>query len=521
MAIFIHNNLMARNAARILGENYAHLSASMRRLSSGLRINSAADDAAGLAIRELMRADIATYRQGIRNTNDAISLIQTADGALSIIDEKLIRMKELAEQAATGTYNATQRLIIDSEFQAMGAEIDRIARATDFNGIKLLDGSLSGTHDGSGLTSTGAMKIHFGPGNDSAEDYYYVEIGDCTLAGLRLTDGTAGGGAGAGAGNTAGGAGTGGATGNNLGNLPIITAILNYNTRVVIPYRDVSLFVIPSGTEGLSIHFEDGDENDDLQLFTSNGSHIVGTPLNSEGWRTQSYGSATVNDYINNIVISPKNGFDDNASYSDINLNGGHVITFTPGNAGNDVSYNGMRIGYSGDGNPYGSIHIGSGDPNEYLTIDKVTENLIFCAAGNGPIAITATWTTMGTGGGTTPGTTPGTPGTPATTHGGDLISIKTQDLAQKALERIDAAIVKKDSVRAHLGAMQNRLENTVSNLSIQAENLQASESRISDVDVAEEMTKYICNQILTQSATAMLAQANSLPQMLVSLIEG
>ena len=122
----------------------------------------------------------------------------------------------------------------------------------------------------------------------------------------------------------------------------------------------------------------------------------------------------------------------------------------------------------------------------------------------------------MGTG-----GTTPGTPGTPATTPGGNLISIKTQDLAQKALERIDAAIVQKDKVRAHLGALQNRFENTISNLAVQAENLQASESRISDVDVAVEMTDFVRNQILTQSATAMLTQANSLPEMLVGLISG
>ena len=96
-------------------------------------------------------------------------MIQTADGALQVIDEKLIRMKELAEQAATGTYNSDQRLIIDSEYQAMASEITRIANATDFNGIYLLNGNLSGaTHSGAGLNSTGKMKIHFGAGNDSA-----------------------------------------------------------------------------------------------------------------------------------------------------------------------------------------------------------------------------------------------------------------------------------------------------------------------------------------------------------------
>ena len=150
MSLIINHNMMALNASRNLAGAYDDLSTSVRRLSSGLRVSTAADDAAGLAIRELMRADIAALNQGVRNANDAISLIQTADGALQVIDEKLIRMKELADQAATGTYNSDQRLIIDSEYQAMASEITRIASATDFNGIYLLNGNLSGIHDGTG-----------------------------------------------------------------------------------------------------------------------------------------------------------------------------------------------------------------------------------------------------------------------------------------------------------------------------------------------------------------------------------
>ncbi|WP_300733922.1 flagellin, partial [uncultured Desulfovibrio sp.] len=150
MSTSIKHNLLAVETSRHLTAHYASLSDSVRRLSTGLRVERAADDAAGLAVRELMRADVAALGQGARNANDAISMIQTADGALQIIDEKLIRMKELAEQAATGTYDSTQRLMIDSEFQQMASEIDRIAKATDFNGVKLLDGSLSGPHDGTG-----------------------------------------------------------------------------------------------------------------------------------------------------------------------------------------------------------------------------------------------------------------------------------------------------------------------------------------------------------------------------------
>ena len=295
MSLVVNHNMMAMNASRHLNANYRKLSDSTRKLSSGLRVETAADDAAGLAIRELMRAEISTLNQGVRNANDGISLIQTADGALQVVDEKLIRMKELAEQAATGTYDSTQRLIIESEYQQMASEITRIANATDFNGIKLLDGSLSGTHDGKGMKSTGSLKIHFGTGNDSAEDYYYINIGNSTASALGL-----------------------------------------------------------------------GNAN-----------------------------------------------------------NGG---------AGHDIS---------------------------------------------------------------------------------------TQANAQRALDAINAAIVSKDNIRAHLGAMQNRLENTITNLEIQAENLQAAESQISDVDVASEMTNFVRNQILVQSGVAMLSQANSLPQMAMQLIGG
>ena len=254
MSSSLRYNLMAANTSRNLTSHYGRLSDSVRHLSTGLRVERAADDAAGLAIRELMRADMASLYQGARNINDAISLIQTADGALGVIDEKLIRMKELAEQAATGTYDSTQRLMIDSEFQQMASEIERIARATDFNGIHLLDGSLSGTHDGSGLTSTGALKVHFGTANDSAEDYYYVEIGDATLKGLGLLDvveGANGGNQNAGAGGGQGGAGAGGTT---YGGVPALNDVLQQGQwkrmdRGQSVFSNIVLGIIPAGTE--------------------------------------------------------------------------------------------------------------------------------------------------------------------------------------------------------------------------------------------------------------------------------
>ena len=139
----IKNNLMAVNAARHLGNSYDALATSVERLSSGLRINSAKDDAAGLAVRELMRADIAVFQQAARNAQDGISMMQTMEGTMATIDDKLVRMQQLAEQAATGSYSSAQRSIMENEFVEMREEIDRVAAATKFNNIKMLDNSAS------------------------------------------------------------------------------------------------------------------------------------------------------------------------------------------------------------------------------------------------------------------------------------------------------------------------------------------------------------------------------------------
>ena len=499
MPLTINHNLMASNASRNLSTHYSSLSTSVRRLSSGLRVGNAADDAAGLAIRELMRAEITSLNQGVRNANDAISLIQTADGALQIIDEKLIRMKELAEQAATGTYNSDQRLMIDSEFQAMAAEIQRIATATDFNGVKLLDGSLSGEHDGSGLQSTGELKVHFGSGNDSAEDYYYISGGDATLTGLGLN----------------------GSSNYNaiFENVPILSDRVqngvNYSGRSNL----ISFAVIPKGSTNIAIELNDNAQNDSIQIFTRTGKHIAGTTIgqNSDTSRPGyigtvpdwGYGGGIGSDPINihNVAdmnqkaITEVNGFLSTAYYDDTYLNGGSgEVGYIYSSPRNIFTYNGMNIEYSGDGN-IEDKHI------EYLNIDVVTEDLVFLVVGQGNFRMTASWGNM----------PPLDPSSYSSEFTG-AISIQTQELAQKALERIDDAIIAKDNIRAHLGATQNRLENTISNLQIQAENMQAAESRISDVDVATEMTEFVRTQILVQSSVAMLAQANSLPNIIAKL---
>ena len=379
MALIINHNMMAMTATMNLSTAFGKLANATNQLSSGLRINSASDDAAGLAVREIMRANIATLNQGVRNANDAISLLQTADGALGVVDEKLIRMQELAEQAATGTYTSTQRLIIDSEYQAMASEITRIANATDFNGIYLLNGNLSGsTCNDKGISATGKLKVHFGPTNSSAADYYYIQIGCCTASALGL-------GLGAGGGQT-------------------------------------------------EAQFTAG--------FTS-------------------LGSGAFNSYM---------------QYSN-----------TPASIQNQFSATQTMDAYD---NENGTEYlIGKDNTGTLRALSYKTSDDSYIAE-----------KTLGSG-----------------SSAG--MSISTQNLAQAALAQIQNAIVSKDKIRASIGALENRLANTVTNLQVQSQNLQSAESQISDVDVATEMTEFVREQILTQSAVAMLSQANNLPKMALQLL--
>jgi flagellin len=171
--IDIKTNLMSENAQNNIATNYGNLAQSVQRLSSGLRINSAADDAAGMAVSELMKSDISTLQQGARNAQDAISMVQTGEAALQVDDNLLVRMKTLAEQASTSSYTDTQRGMMNSEFKEMANEIDRIATSTNFNGITLLN------------SASGQLSIHVGTGN-STSDKVTVNLTDASTTGLKI-----------------------------------------------------------------------------------------------------------------------------------------------------------------------------------------------------------------------------------------------------------------------------------------------------------------------------------------------
>ena len=182
MALRVYNNLFSVNAQRNLSNNSSHLGSSLEKLSSGMRINKAADDAAGLAISEGLRAQTRSLNQATRNSNDGISLINTAEGALSEQSSILVRMRELASQAATDTVGSTERKTINREFQALKDEIDRIASVTEFNGQKLLDGSLS-----AGVTSSVVIQIGIrATANDRLSLNTAVDLTAITTTGLAV-----------------------------------------------------------------------------------------------------------------------------------------------------------------------------------------------------------------------------------------------------------------------------------------------------------------------------------------------
>ncbi len=453
MSLVVNHNMMAAHSSRILNSHYRKLSDSTRKLSSGLRVENAADDAAGLAIRELMRAEISTLNQGVRNANDAISLIQTADGAMQVIDEKLIRMKELAEQAATGTYDSTQRLIIESEYQQMASEITRIANATDFNNIKLLDGNLSSSqHDGSGLNSTGKLKVHFGTGNDSAEDYYYIQIDDCRAAALGL-----------------GSAST------------VEDAAANIGNRIRGAYEEKFRPMLEAGNITQDQYNVLMGEADNL----ASNIKTVSSPA-AENLFTELYNGTYINPQ-ENYTLPPLEGAtmaDKLASFNALSSDDRQKVAYA-------FTRTYLRA-IEEDATSYNAVL-----PQVLLAPQGPATTVMRQSVISGAAA----WG--------------------LSRYNYDGMNIATQENAQIALDAIDQAIEIKDNIRANLGAMQNRLENTITNLEIQAENLQAAESQISDVDVATEMTNFTRNQILTQSAVSMLGQANSLPQMALQLIGG
>ena len=401
MAQVINTNVMSLNSQRNLNASGNSLATSIQRLSSGLRINSAKDDAAGLAISERFTTQIRGLDVAVRNANDGISLAQTAEGAMVEIGNNLQRIRELAVQSANATNSKTDREALQSEVDQLMSEIDRVAKQTNFNGTKLLDGSFSG-------------KL-FQVGADAGQTIAIDSIANANIS--------------------------------SLGQTKLHTTELTVTAATATATTAPEYTIAAIGLSGLTI----------------GGTAIDGVSADA---RTVTAASA--------------------AAATDI--------------AKADTATAAQKL--------VANINAKSGETNVVAEYDADNSKIILTQiAGDSAVAI----------GGTLAGMTAGTTSEESavvadfdiTSFGG---ATKALLIADKALEEINTA-------RAQMGAIQNRFSSTVANLSTTSENLAASRSRIRDTDYAKETAELTRTQILQQAGTAMLAQANSAPQSVLSLL--
>ena len=407
MAAVINTNIASLNTQRNLSTSQSQLNTSIQRLSSGLRVNSAKDDAAGLAISERMTGQIRGLNVAARNANDGISLAQTAEGALGKVGDMLQRVRELAVQSANATNSTADRQALNEEAGQLLQEIDRVATTTSFNGLKLLDGSFT--------------NAAFQVGANQGETIDVTGIANAQVAALG--------------------------TWANAGVSTTTVASGTYTQAASATASDAFQFAI----DGVTV-------SDNLVADATAAQ--LDSDLNA--WLTTTAGagySKTGSFADSNLVISKADGTD--------------LTTATSFSSG--VGASTAAVGAT-SGGTFGAGFIGT--------------------ASNG--------TTAGT-----------------VMTGFASLNVSTVEGANNAMLAMDAAINAVNSARGTLGAVQSRFENAIGNIQVTAENLQGARSRIIDADFAAETAALTRGQILQQAGTAMLAQANSLPNNVLSLLRG
>ena len=417
----VQHNIMAMNAYRNYNTNNTALSKNLEKLSSGYKINRAGDDAAGLAISEKMRAQITGLDVAQTNAQDGISLVQTAEGALTEVHDMLNRMYELANKSANGTYEFSDRNEMQKEIEQLRDEIDRISETANFNGIKLLDGTMGdrtvtvGTNPTDGYSANGISSIKI-TGGGSEAPVTAIDTGFPISVGLN-SDGTV--------------------------TVTLSSALTDKGITVEAVTENGGTSAKIDGAYGGTLTFKVNVDYDDKDLSEADAKYYDGMTIT--------------------VKVDP----------SQIDATGKPSGTYTQHTTEvtgiGDASGLKLQIGDTGDESNQLNVSIGS----------MSSKNLDL----------------MG-------------------------IDVRNQDDALQALDTIKKAIEQVSGVRGTLGASQNRLEHTINNLAVNEENIQNAESAIRDTDVADEMMAYTKNNILIQSAQAMLAQANQVPQGVLQLLQ-
>ncbi|MCB7523736.1 flagellin [[Clostridium] hylemonae] len=499
----IQHNIAALNSYRNLTNNNSAVSKNLEKLSSGYRINRAGDDAAGLAISEKMRAQITGLETAQKNAQDGISLVQTAEGALTEVHSMLNRMVELADQSANGTYdNATDRANLQKEIQSLKDEIDRISEGTNFNGINLLDGSL-----GSGTTGA---KISVAAGTGAGK---LVNAVDFSVSGLE-----------AGKTVTIAAAAKGTASSITADVSGNITITLDGDKAKTYTQADIDKLIsdatLPASASGLKIEIsgdikleDDGAGAIAAATTIADAKHATATG----GGVTVTSGTAGVDTRTLTFAAAGNIGATINAANGNVALNLDATKAYSASEINSMLAQAGANMTVSFDGTLTGTALAGKGggtDTDGVFALGTDGTAGAGLAAGGGlelQIGDTAeSFNQLKVKVGNMS----------SSALGIGAIDISTQSGAKAAVDLIKSAINQVSSTRGDLGAIQNRLEHTINNLSVTTENMTAAESRIRDVDMANEMMAYTKNNILVQASQAMLAQANQIPQGVLQLLQ-
>ncbi|MBI5889430.1 MAG: flagellin [Nitrosomonadales bacterium] len=494
MSLIINTNVASLNAQRNLNASKDALATSLQRLSSGLRINSARDDAAGMAISERMTSQINGLNQAARNANDGVSLAQTAEGALQQSSDILQRIRELSIQSANSSNSTTDRASLNSEVNQLISELDRIANSTSFNGLKLLDGTYQGQQFqvGADANQTIGVSVAGARATDLQNNTVALQGTNTTdLGGAIISTATGTAPANTIAAQTltiAGSAGTAAVTVAVTSSAAAIATAVNANTASTGVKASATTSATLSGLTAGTISFalNGGGTATTISATVGAGGTVSGV-------------AAAIN------AVSGKTGVTATANAA------GTALTLTQA-AGNDLTL----TGFTSSGGGTATLDGANAAAAITLTPAAATDSArvlgtvsLFSDAGFTAVSSVAA------GAGSVLGTTV----TAATAANVSAVDISTIAGANTAVGIVDAALSQISKMRADMGAVQNRFTATIANLQTASENLSAARSRIRDADFAAETAIMTRNQILQQAGTAMLAQANALPNTVLTLL--
>ena len=487
MTSTINTNINSLTAQRNLTANQSSLATSIQRLSSGLRINSAKDDAAGLAISERLNSQIKGLNQAVRNANDGISLAQTAEGALKASSDILQRIRELAVQSANASNSAGDRQALQSEVGQLASELDRISQTTEFNGSKLLNGSFGaqqfqvGANANQTITATTANLRTNVYGNNQL----LAAGGAAALAAFGSNSTTAG---------TL-------SINGSIGTAAVTVAV-NSTAKAnadLVNGQSASTGVTATARTDLSV------------AFGTSGAYNLTLQSDNSTAQTISFSISATN--TSDGLTSAVSAINDQSSKTGVTaaLNSAGTAVVLTNATGNDISVSDTTVASAGNVTVQKLDSVGAasgaavtltanataetGTVSGYLTLDSEKS-----------FSVSATTTNLATSSG-------------STLNKVSDLDVTTFAKATDALKTADAALSFISGARAKLGALQSRFDTTISNLQVTSENLSASRSRIVDADFAMETANLSRAQILQQAGTAMVAQANQLPQGVLALL--